>query len=95
MNKWNALQDPISLRLRDDDELDIIQKNKTMLYHEPTNTTALVMDVWIVPPVKDQPDTIKEDRYVRYTTETSVEEAFSIDLDEDGWLWFDEIEGEL
>ena len=86
------LEDPISMRLRDDDELSVVQNNKTMLYHEPTGTTALIMDVWLVPPESDDPDTIHEDRYIRYTTEAAVKENFSIDLDEEGWLWLDELQ---
>ena len=91
MNRWNALEEPISSRLRNSDELDLIQNTKTMLYHEPTGKTALVMDIWKVLPVKDQPETIEEDRYVRYTTVDTIDEDFSIDLDNDGWLWFDEL----
>ena len=91
MHKWNMFEEPISTRLRDDDELSVIQNNKTMLYHEPSGITALIMDVWMVPPVTNEPDTIREDRYIRFTTEDTVHQEFSIDLDEDGWLWFDEL----
>ncbi|HIJ10619.1 TPA: hypothetical protein HA278_01050 [Candidatus Woesearchaeota archaeon] len=92
MNKWNALEEPISNRLRDGLELNIIQNTKTMMYHEPTGVTALVMDIWEVPPVKGQPETLQEDRYVRYTTVDTIKEDFSIDLDNEGWLWFDELQ---
>jgi len=92
MNKWNALEEPISNRLRDGLELNIIQNTKTMMYHEPTGATALVMDIWEVPPVKGQPETLQEDRYVRYTTVDTIKEDFSIDLDNEGWLWFDELQ---
>ena len=89
---WNVCSDPISTRLRDDDELRVIQNNKTMIYHEPTKTTALIMDIWIVEPLPEKPwETTGEDRYVRYTTENTIKEEFSIDLDDDGWLWFDEL----
>ena len=92
---WNVCSDPISTRLRDDDELRIIQNNKTMMYHEPTKTTALIMDIWIVEPLPEKPwETAGEDRYVRYTTESTIKEEFSVDLDDDGWLWFDELTGE-
>ena len=91
MNKWNALEEPISNRLRNSLELNIIQNTKTMMYHEPTGVTALVMDIWEVPPVKGQPETLQEDRYVRYTTVDTIKEDFSIDLDNEGWLWFDEL----
>ena len=88
---WNSFEDPIATRLRDNNELKIIQNNKTMLYHEPTKTTALVMDVWIVDPVPNCEETNLEDRYIRYTTEDHVKEDFAVDLDEEGWLWFDEL----
>ena len=92
MNRWNTLEDPISSRLRDNDELNVIQNNKTMIYHEPTGVTALVMDIWEVPPLRGQPDTIQEDRYVEYATEHAVKQDFSIDLDEEGWIWLDELQ---
>ena len=92
MNRWNALEEPISNRLRDGLELNIIQNTKTMIYHEPTGATALVMDIWKVPPIKGQPETLQEDRYVRYTTVDTIQEDFSIDLDNEGWLWFDELQ---
>ena len=91
MYKWNALEEPISRRLRNDNELDIISNTKTMIYHEPTKTTALIMDVWIVSPDPNFPETIEEDRYIQYTTEFGIKEEFAIDLDNDGWLWFDEL----
>ena len=92
MNKWNVLEDPISSRLRNNDELNVINNNKTMIYHENTGTTGLILDIWKVPPLKGQPDTIREDRYVEYATESGVNQEFSIDLDEEGWLWLDELE---
>ena len=90
-SEWNICSEPIAHRLRDDDQLRIIQNTKTMMYHEPTKTTALIMDIWIVEPDKDLEE---EDRYVRYTTEHGVEEDFSVDLDDEGWLWFDELTSE-
>ena len=93
MKNWNIDEDPISNRLRDDTELKLIQKNKTMIYHEGTEETALIMDVWIVDPLEGRDETIPEDRYVRYVTETTVQEDFAIDLDEEGWLWYDELKG--
>ena len=90
-SEWNICTDPISSRLRDRDELSIVQNTKSMIYHEPSKTTALIMDVWIVDPVPDNLETLEEDRYVRYTTETEVLQDFAIDLDEEGWLWYDEL----
>jgi len=90
-NVWNVIHDPIANRLRDDDQLKLIQNNKSMIYHEPTETTALIMDVWIVDPMPDHSETQEEDRYVRYTTEFAVKEDFAVDLDDEGWLWYDEI----
>ena len=91
MKNWNKNEEPISNRLRDDSELELIQNNKSMMYHIPTQQTALIMDVWIVDRVPDDESTWEEDRYVRYTTETSVKEDFAVDLDDEGWLWHDEI----
>ena len=91
MKNWNKDEEPIANRLRDDDELHIIQNNKSMMYHEPSKQTALIMDVWIVDPVEDDPSTMEEDRFVRYTTEDSIKEDFAVDLDDEGWLWHDQL----
>ena len=91
---WNVTTEPISQRLRNDDQLRLIQNNKSMIYHEPTETTALIMDVWIVDPIPEHAETQEEDRYVRYTTESAVKEDFSVDLDDEGWLWYDELSPE-
>ena len=93
MNDWNMAQEPISERLRDNEQLHLVQYNKTMMYHEGTGETALIMDVWCVDPVPNNDASIEEDRYVRYTTTDSVKEDFSVDLDDEGWLWYDELEG--
>ena len=91
MKNWNINEEPIANRLRDDDELHIIQNNKSMIYHKQSKQTALIMDVWIVDPVEDDPSTIEEDRFVRYTTESSIKEDFAVDLDDEGWLWHDQL----
>ena len=36
----------------------------------------------------------EEDRWVEYITETGPQEDFSVDLDDEGWIWLDEIKGE-
>ena len=91
---WNLASEPIAGRLRDDAQLNVIQNSKSMIYHEPTQTTALIMDVWIVDPVPSFPETHEEDRYVRYTTETEVLQDFAVDLDQEGWIWYDELSSE-
>ncbi len=89
---WNLTQDPIASRLRDDRELDIVQNNKSMIYHEESKQTALIMDVWIVDPVPGEDDTLEEDRYVRYTTDSEVKTDYAVDLDDQGWIWHDELQ---
>ena len=93
MNDWNKAQEPISERLRDNDQLHFVQEHKTMMYHEGTGETALIMDVWCVEPTPGDDASIEEDRYIRYTTENSIKEDYSVDLDDEGWLWCDELEG--
>lgn len=88
---WNQEMEPIASRLRNDDQLHLIQENHAMIYHEPTKMTALIMDVWVVEPVPGEDDTIEEDRYVRYTTENEVKSDYAVDLDQEGWMWYDEI----
>ena len=91
MGMWNLTGDPIAGRLRNQNQLQLIQDNHSMIYHEPTKMTALIMDVWVVDPVPGEDDTIEEDRYVRYTTENEVKSDYAVDLDDEGWLWYDEI----
>ena len=93
--KWNKKEEPISERLRDDTELHLIIENKSMMYHTRTEQTALIMDVWKVDPDRNDYSTLEEDRYIRYTTDTGPKEDFSIDLDDEGWLWYDELSQEL
>ena len=88
---WNVVSDPIAQRLRDDDELKLVQNSKSMIYHEPTKRTALIMDVWVVDPVPGELATEEEDRYVRYTTEHEILQDFAVDLDDEGWLWYEEL----
>ena len=91
MGMWNLTGDPIANRLRNQKELQLVQDNHAMIYHEPTKMTALIMDVWVVDPVPGEDDTIEEDRYVRYTTENEVKSDYAVDLDDEGWLWYDEL----
>ena len=91
MGMWNLTGDPIASRLRNEEQLQLVQDNHAMIYHEPTKMTALIMDVWVVDPVPGEDDTIEEDRYVRYTTENEVKSDYAVDLDDEGWLWYDEL----
>ena len=91
MGMWNMTGDPIASRLRNQNELQLVQDNHAMIYHEPTKITALIMDVWVVEPIPGEDDTIEEDRYIRYTTENEVKSDYAVDLDDEGWLWYDEL----
>lgn len=91
IKNWNETLDPIAGRLRDEKELELVTSSKSMMYHEETKTTALVMDVWIVDPVPGKSETLEEDRWIRFTTEDEIREDFSVDLDDEGWVWHDYI----
>lgn len=93
--QWNKREEPISERLRVDSELQLIVDNNSMIYHKPTQQTALIMDVWHVEPIYGDDSTLEEDVYVRYTTDSGPKEDFSVDLDDEGWLWYDELTQEL
>ena len=90
MNRsWNVVLEPISERLRDDEELKIISETNAMIYHQETGTTALIMEVWKVDPIEGSPETKEEDRYVKYASDHFVREDYSVDLDDEGWIWYD------
>ena len=91
MGIWNLAGSPIANRLRNQKELQLIQDSHAMIYHEETKMTAIIMDVWIVDPIPEEDDTIEEDRYVRFTTESEVRSDYAVNLDDEGWLWYDEI----
>ena len=86
---WNVVLEPISERLRNDKELNIINETNAMIYHQESRTTALILEVWKVDPLKDSPETEEEDRYVKYASDNFVREDYSVDLDDEGWLWYD------
>tara|TARA_B100000575_G_C23079482_1_gene621871 strand:+ start:1041 stop:1337 length:297 start_codon:yes stop_codon:yes gene_type:complete len=94
-NQWNNLQEPISERLRNADEILRVVNEKTMMYNKNSGDTAIISEVFIV----DQDEhsikegyTIEEDRWVEYITSEGPKENFSVDLDEDNWVWHDELE---
>jgi len=92
---WNEQDNPISTRLRDSEQILEVIKNKMLMYNPETDDRALIMEVYVVDQRKDDIAsgyTPEEDRWVEYTTETGPKQEFSIDLDEEGWLWHDELE---
>ena len=93
--QWNERNEPISERLRDSEELQTVLSKKTMMFNPRTKQTALVMEVFLV----DQDEesikegyTEDEDRWVEYVTDDGPREDFSVDLDDEGWIWHDELE---
>ena len=93
--QWNERNEPISERLRDSYELQTVLSKKTMMFNPRTKQTALVMEVFLV----DQDEnsikegyTEDEDRWVEYVTDDGPREDFSVDLDDEGWIWHDELE---
>lgn len=94
--KWNKRQEPIAERLRDPIEILQVIENKTMILNKITGDTGLISDVFEVHQDKDTITdgyTIDEDRWVEYiTTIDGPKEDFSIDLDDAGWIWHDELE---
>jgi len=99
MAKWNTRQEPISERLRDPEEILRVVKDKTLMYNPQSGETAIISEVFLV----DQDEnsikegyTIEEDRWVEYITAThGPKESFSVDLDEEQWIWHDELTEEI
>lgn len=96
--QWNKKLEPISERLRDSDEILQVVKNKTMIYNPTNGDTAIISEVFLVE--QDEHSikegyTEEEDRYVEYiTTSSGPQEHYSVDLDDEGWIWHDELIGE-
>jgi len=96
---WNEYINPISSRLRDHQQLLNACDQKYMMYNPETGQYALLLDTYVVNsenPVylKDRADPIyEEDRYVQYLCEEKLCEDFSVGLDDEGWLWVDELYG--
>jgi len=94
---WNKRHEPISERLRDPDEILNVTNKKTMIYNPNTKQTALVMEVFVVEQDENSIEngyTVDEDRWVEYVTDQGPLEDFSVDLDDEGWLWHDELEAQ-
>ena len=94
---WNKRHEPISERLRDPDEILNVTNKKTMIYNPKTKQTALIMEVFVVEQDENSIEngyTVDEDRWVEYVTDEGPLEDFSVDLDDEGWLWHDELEAQ-
>lgn len=93
-SEWNKREEPISERLRDSSELDKVIVENTMMYNPSFKQIAIIMDVF---EVDLDPDNMidgyssEEDRYVEYVTEDGPKADFSVDLDDEGWLWQSEL----
>ena len=95
--QWNKKLEPISERLRDPDEILQVVKNKTMIYNPNNGDTAIISEVFLVEQDENsikEGYTEEEDRYVEYiTTNYGPQEHYSVDLDDEGWIWHDELIG--
>ena len=91
---WNKMEEPISTRLRNDKELNFVVDNNPLMYNPRTGRTALVVDVFIVDPHEGLPeekyDGGEEDRYVNYVTNDEYKKDWSVDLDDEGWIWLEQ-----
>ena len=90
MKNWNKKEEPISERLRDDEQIHFVNNNHTLMYNPKTRETGLVIDVFVVDINND--DDVDEDRYVEYTVADDLRKDWSVDLDDDGWIWQDQME---
>lgn len=92
---WNKQDEPISARLRNTEEILKVVQEKTMMYNSRTGDTAIISDVFLVEQDEyslEDGYTPDEDRWVEYiTTNDGPMEDFSVDLDDDGWVWHDEL----
>lgn len=87
---WNKMEEPISMRLRDNEELDNVVNTNPLMYNPRTGQTALIVDVFIVDPIKDPFDAgEEEDRFVNYITGDKYKKDWSVDLDDEGWIWLE------
>jgi len=93
--QWNKREEPISERLRDPDEILQVVKDKTMIYNKRSGDTAIISEVFLVEQDEhsiNEGYTIEEDRWVEYITAIDgPKENFSVDLDDGGWIWHDEL----
>ena len=90
MKNWNKREEPISERLRDDIQIHYVNNNHTLMYNPRTKETGLILDVFVVD-IELEED-VDEDRFVEYTVADDYRKDWSVDLDDDGWIWQDQME---
>lgn len=90
MKNWNKRNEPISERLRDDIQIHYVNNNHTLMYNPRTQETGLILDVFVVDIELDTD--VDEDRFVEYTVADDLRKDWSVDLDDDGWIWQDQME---
>ena len=90
MKNWNKKEEPISERLRDDIQIHYVNNNHTLMYNPRTKETGLILDVFVVD-IELEED-VDEDRFVEYTVGDDYRKDWSVDLDDDGWIWQDQME---
>ena len=91
---WNKHYEPISTRLRDEQELQALVDSNKLIFNPNNNETAIIVEVFKVSYEDDDPENEydpEEDRWVEYITTSGPKEDFSVDLDDEGWIWYDEI----
>ena len=90
MKNWNNQDEPISERLRDEQQIHYVNNNHTLMYNPRTQETGLILDVFVVDIELDTD--VDEDRFVEYTVADDLRKDWSVDLDDDGWIWQDQME---
>ena len=90
MKNWNNKEEPISERLRDEQQIHYVNNNHTLMYNPRTQETGLILDVFVVDIELDTD--VDEDRFVEYTVADDLRKDWSVDLDDDGWIWQDQME---
>lgn len=90
MKNWNKREEPISERLRDETEIHHVNNNHTLMFNPRTKETGLILDVFVVDIELDTD--VDEDRYVEYTVADDLRKDWSVDLDDEGWIWHDQLE---
>lgn len=93
--KWNKRTEPISERLRDEKQLSILCEMNPGIYNPNTKQSAIISQIYVVDPeahgFEDDFSNYDEDRWIEYVTDDGPREDYSIDLDDEGWLWLDEL----
>ena len=93
---WNDRYLPISSRMQDQEELLKILEGNSLIYNPKLNQTAVILEVYIMDDVQDENDIHDltdelENRYVVCLWENQIIKGFSIEIDDDGWIWAEEV----